>query len=169
MTAEFAQFNLHASLLKALTELGYTTPTPIQSGMIPLMLTGVDVIGQAQTGTGKTAAFALPILQQLSAAQDPASLGAGTNPRVGAASRRSDAEATDATRARRFWRFTAVRVMASRSGNCAAASISSSAHRDDCSIFSNASYSTSAPSRPSCSTKPTRCSRWVSSTMSRLF
>jgi superfamily II DNA/RNA helicase len=67
MTAEFAQFNLHGSLLQALTELGYTTPTPIQSGMIPLMLTGVDVIGQAQTGTGKTAAFALPILNNYQA------------------------------------------------------------------------------------------------------
>src|SRR5512141_3062494 len=69
MTAEFCQFNLHASLLKALTELGYTTPTPIQSGIIPIMLTGADVIGQAQTGTGKTAAFALPILHNLEAGQ----------------------------------------------------------------------------------------------------
>ena len=74
MTAEFAQFNLHASLLKALTELGYTTPTPIQSGMIPLMLTGVDVIGQAQTGTGKTAAFALPILNNYQPRKTPQAL-----------------------------------------------------------------------------------------------
>ena len=74
MTAEFAQFNLHASLLKALTELGYTTPTPIQSGMIPLMLTGVDVIGQAQTGTGKTAAFALPILNNYQPRKSPQAL-----------------------------------------------------------------------------------------------
>lgn len=62
MTVEFSDFKLHPALMQALTELGYTTPTPIQSGMIPLMLSGVDVIGQAQTGTGKTAAFALPIL-----------------------------------------------------------------------------------------------------------
>ena len=74
MTAEFCQFNLHASLLKALTDLGYTTPTPIQSGMIPLMLTGVDVIGQAQTGTGKTAAFALPILNNYQPRQTPQAL-----------------------------------------------------------------------------------------------
>ena len=74
MTAEFAHFNLHASLQKALAELGYATPTPIQSGMIPLMLTGVDVIGQAQTGTGKTAAFALPILHNYQPRKSPQAL-----------------------------------------------------------------------------------------------
>ena len=74
MTAEFAQFNLHPSLQKALAELGYATPTPIQSGMIPLMLTGVDVIGQAQTGTGKTAAFALPILHNYQPRKSPQAL-----------------------------------------------------------------------------------------------
>ena len=65
MTTEFDSFGLHPQLVQALTERGYTEPTPIQAGMIPLMLTGADVIGQAQTGTGKTAAFALPILQNL--------------------------------------------------------------------------------------------------------
>ncbi len=65
MTTEFAALNLRPELMQAITELGYTEPTPIQEGMIPLMLTGVDVIGQAQTGTGKTAAFALPILHKL--------------------------------------------------------------------------------------------------------
>lgn len=63
MTIEFAALNLRPELMQVISELGYTEPTPIQAGMIPLMLTGVDVIGQAQTGTGKTAAFALPILQ----------------------------------------------------------------------------------------------------------
>ena len=62
MTTEFSSLNLRPELVQAITELGYITPTAIQAGMIPLMLTGVDVIGQAQTGTGKTAAFALPIL-----------------------------------------------------------------------------------------------------------
>ena len=74
MTAEFTQFNLQVALLQALTELGYTTPTPIQSGMIPLMLTGVDVIGQAQTGTGKTAAFALPMLNNYQPRNTPQAL-----------------------------------------------------------------------------------------------
>jgi len=62
MTTEFTSLNLRDEVMQAITELGYSTPTPIQEGMIPLMLTGADVIGQAQTGTGKTAAFALPIL-----------------------------------------------------------------------------------------------------------
>ena len=62
MTTEFSSLNLRDEVMQAITELGYTQPTPIQAGMIPLMITGVDVIGQAQTGTGKTAAFTLPIL-----------------------------------------------------------------------------------------------------------
>jgi ATP-dependent RNA helicase DeaD len=74
MTAEFSQFNLQEPLLKALSELGYATPTPIQAGMIPLMLTGADVIGQAQTGTGKTAAFALPILSNYQPRKTPQAL-----------------------------------------------------------------------------------------------
>jgi ATP-dependent RNA helicase DeaD len=65
MTTEFTSLNLRPELTQAIQALGYTEPTPIQAGMIPVMLTGVDVIGQAQTGTGKTAAFALPILQTI--------------------------------------------------------------------------------------------------------
>jgi ATP-dependent RNA helicase DeaD len=65
MTTEFTTLNLRPELEQAITALGYSEPTPIQAGIIPLMLTGTDVIGQAQTGTGKTAAFALPILNNL--------------------------------------------------------------------------------------------------------
>lgn len=65
MISEFNSFSLHEELVQAVAELGYTTPTPIQSAVIPEMLAGRDVIGQAQTGTGKTAAFSLPILQSL--------------------------------------------------------------------------------------------------------
>ena len=65
MTTQFSDLNLRHELMQALTERGYIEPTPIQAEMIPVMLTGIDVIGQAQTGTGKTAAFALPILQNL--------------------------------------------------------------------------------------------------------
>jgi ATP-dependent RNA helicase DeaD len=61
----FDQFGLQTELIQAVTERGYTTPTPIQTGVIPAMLTGRDIVGQAQTGTGKTAAFSLPILQNL--------------------------------------------------------------------------------------------------------
>jgi len=69
MTTEFSQLDLHPGLVQRVTDLGYTAPTPIQTAVIPLMLAGRDVIGQAQTGTGKTAAFALPILQNLEPAQ----------------------------------------------------------------------------------------------------
>ncbi len=65
MTTEFSSLNLRPELEQAIAALGYEEPTPIQAGIIPLMLAGSDVIGQAQTGTGKTAAFALPILHNL--------------------------------------------------------------------------------------------------------
>lgn len=69
MTTEFTQLSLHPQLVQAVAELGYTTPTPIQAAIIPVMLTGQDVIGQAQTGTGKTAAFSLPMLHNLAVGQ----------------------------------------------------------------------------------------------------
>ncbi|PKL42602.1 MAG: ATP-dependent RNA helicase [Candidatus Riflebacteria bacterium HGW-Riflebacteria-1] len=64
-TTAFANLELSAHIMQALTESGYDIPTPIQAQMIPAMLEGRDVVGQAQTGTGKTAAFALPILNQI--------------------------------------------------------------------------------------------------------
>ena len=65
----FEQLGLTAPLLKALQKEGYTTPTPIQAQTIPHALQGKDILGLAQTGTGKTAAFALPILQLLNCEQ----------------------------------------------------------------------------------------------------
>jgi ATP-dependent RNA helicase DeaD len=68
----FADMALKQPLLKALNALGYELPTAIQAQTIPLLLEGRDVLGQAQTGTGKTAAFALPILSNLDLKQkDP--------------------------------------------------------------------------------------------------
>jgi len=61
----FDQLALHKDIFKVLDEVGYETPSPIQAQTIPLMLEGKDLVGQAQTGTGKTAAFALPILSKL--------------------------------------------------------------------------------------------------------
>ncbi len=63
--AGFRQFGLSDPLIKAVESSGYSTPTPIQAQAIPLLLGGRDVLGQAQTGTGKTAAFALPILDRI--------------------------------------------------------------------------------------------------------
>ena len=61
----FTELKLSAPLLQALATEGYETPTPIQAQAIPPLLEGRDLLGIAQTGTGKTAAFALPILQRL--------------------------------------------------------------------------------------------------------
>lgn len=61
----FSQFNLHPSLVKAVTALGFKTATPIQTQAIPPALEGRDILGCAQTGSGKTVAFALPVLHQL--------------------------------------------------------------------------------------------------------
>ncbi|MDH4368022.1 MAG: DEAD/DEAH box helicase, partial [Dehalococcoidia bacterium] len=61
----FEAFNLHPSIMAGVRALGYSVPTPIQLQVIPLVMRGRDVIGLAQTGTGKTAAFVLPILERL--------------------------------------------------------------------------------------------------------
>ena len=66
---KFENLNLKAPFLKALNDEGYTFPTPIQSQTIPNALQGFDILGVAQTGTGKTAAFTLPILQKLNSIQ----------------------------------------------------------------------------------------------------
>jgi ATP-dependent RNA helicase RhlE len=66
----FAQLGLAAPLLKAVAEQGYVAPTPIQQQTIPLILDGRDVLAGAQTGTGKTASFTLPLLQRLAEADD---------------------------------------------------------------------------------------------------
>ena len=67
----FQELGLNAPIIKALEDMGYQTPTPIQEKAIPAALAGRDVLGCAQTGTGKTCAFAAPILQRLSAGQRP--------------------------------------------------------------------------------------------------
>ena len=61
----FESLGLDAAILKAVADQGYTEPTPIQKASIPTIIEGQDVIGVAQTGTGKTAAFTLPLLTKL--------------------------------------------------------------------------------------------------------
>lgn len=63
--ANFEDMNLGAPLMKALKDIGYESPSPIQAETIPLVMAGKDLVGQAQTGTGKTAAFALPLLARI--------------------------------------------------------------------------------------------------------
>jgi len=61
----FSELNLHPDVLKGVQDVGYETPSPIQAQTIPLLLEGRDLVGQAQTGTGKTGAFALPLLSHI--------------------------------------------------------------------------------------------------------
>ncbi|APW45964.1 DEAD/DEAH box helicase [Rhodoferax antarcticus] len=68
---KFEELNLAPAIIKAVLEQGYETPTPIQAQAIPLVLDGHDLLGGAQTGTGKTAAFVLPMLNKLSSAEAP--------------------------------------------------------------------------------------------------
>ncbi|HSU44983.1 MAG TPA: DEAD/DEAH box helicase, partial [Casimicrobiaceae bacterium] len=63
----FDELGLRPEIMRAVTEAGYTTPTPIQAQAIPEILAGHDIMGGAQTGTGKTAGFGLPILHKLAA------------------------------------------------------------------------------------------------------
>jgi len=69
MTPNFSEFDLQPQLVQTIADIGYAAPTPIQSTVIPAMLAGQDVIGQSQTGSGKTAAFSLPILHNLQTGQ----------------------------------------------------------------------------------------------------
>ncbi|PAS97456.1 MAG: ATP-dependent RNA helicase [Candidatus Dactylopiibacterium carminicum] len=67
--SSFAELKLSTPILQALAEVGYETPSPIQAACIPHLLEGADILGEAQTGTGKTAAFALPLLERLDPAE----------------------------------------------------------------------------------------------------
>ena len=91
LIASFAELQLDGALLRAVQEAGYTTPTQIQAQAIPHVLNGRDLLGCAQTGTGKTAAFALPLLQRLASGTNtpppPAADGPRRNGRPRAAAR----------------------------------------------------------------------------------
>ena len=71
VTAAFSDLGLSDPVLEALAEVGYESPSPIQAATIPVLLAGKDMIGQAQTGTGKTAAFALPLLSRIKVRSGP--------------------------------------------------------------------------------------------------
>lgn len=99
----FTALGLAPELLRALSDKGYAAPTPIQSRAIPAVLAGGDVLAGAQTGTGKTAAFVLPILQQLAA-------GAGRSPRALVLTPTRELAAQVADSARSYGRYLAVRT-----------------------------------------------------------
>ncbi|MFO0753415.1 MAG: DEAD/DEAH box helicase [Thermodesulfovibrionales bacterium] len=71
---KFEQFSLSKETLKAISEIGFEEPTPIQMSAMPLVLQGLDIVGQAQTGTGKTAAFGIPIVEKCQRSRRPYAL-----------------------------------------------------------------------------------------------
>src|SRR5262245_65825452 len=99
----FNKLGLSHHMLEGVKAMGYVEPTPIQLRTIPLILSGSDVIGSAQTGTGKTAAFALPILSQLG--------GHAPGPRVLVLEPTRELAAQVETAFRDFSRFTELRAM----------------------------------------------------------
>src|ERR1043165_9541577 len=99
----FTKFGLSQQMIEGVKAMGFVEPTPIQLRAIPLILQGRDVIGSAQTGTGKTAAFALPILSQLESHQ--------RDPRVLILEPTRELAAQVETAIRDFIRFTDLRVV----------------------------------------------------------
>lgn len=79
---QFATLGLKESIVKAISDLGFTKPSQIQEQSIPVTLSGADLIGQAQTGTGKTAAYSLPIITKMSDNRGIKSLILSTNKRT---------------------------------------------------------------------------------------
>jgi len=101
---QFSDLGLQPELLRAVAEKGYDTPTPIQAKAIPAVLSGRDVLAGAQTGTGKTAGFVLPLIQKLGAA-------AGRAPRVLVLSPTRELTAQIAENARTYGRYTNLRTV----------------------------------------------------------
>ena len=78
--ADFAELGLSPQLVSSLTALGFEEPTPIQEAAIPAILAGSDVLGQAATGTGKTAAFALPLIERWALGKEPSDRSGDSRP-----------------------------------------------------------------------------------------
>ncbi len=167
----FDTLGLSADLLRTVAEEGYEQPTPVQAKAIPLVLEGRDVLAAAQTGTGKTAAFTLPILDRLrqhantsfSPARHPVRV---ADPRPDPRARRCRSTRASAPTAgpcpSARPSSTAGCRWIPRSRPSAAASRSSSRRRAACSTSSASGSRTSARSRSSSSTRPTGCSTWAS-------
>ncbi len=169
----FTDLGLAAPLLKALAAENYDTPTPIQAQAIPSVLEGRDLLGVAQTGTGKTAAFALPILQRLAADQRP-------TPRKGCRclvlSPTRELASQIARELPHLWPLPQADLDRRVRRRVASASRSATLRqrrrrprrhaRPAARPRSTSALSCCRTSRSSSSTRPTRCSTWASSTTS---
>ncbi len=166
----FAELGLSPPLIESLTALGYEEPTPIQREAIPPLLDGRDLLGQAATGTGKTAAFALPLLQRTrrpGACSHPGRRFSSWSPLASWRCRwPRRSTATGARSEPTSCRSTAGRRSISRSAAFDAAHTSSSPPRAERSTTCAGARWPWRSSRRWCSTRPTRCSTWASRTKS---
>jgi ATP-dependent RNA helicase RhlE len=108
--SSFETLGLSAALLRGVTEAGYTVPTPIQAKVIPVVLQGGDVLGGAQTGTGKTAGFTLPMLQRLSSTPPPQGSRRGVRALILTPTRELAAQVEDSVR--RYGKYVPMRSAA---------------------------------------------------------
>ena len=123
----FDELSLSLAMQHTVAELGFTVATPIQAGSLPFALAGRDVIGQAQTGSGKTAAFGIPIIERLDPRDGPVqALVALSDPRARGPGARGAHSPRPASRAAAASRSTAATRSAARWRSCARVRISSS-------------------------------------------
>ena len=163
----FADLGLAPAVLAALSDVGYESPSPIQAATIPVILAGHDLLGQAQTGTGKTAAFALPLLSMLDVARrEPQVL-------VLVPTRELAIQVAEAFQkyAGRLSGFHVLPIYGGQSYTPQLNALRRGPHvivgtPGASSITSSAAHSSSPRCASSCSTRPTRCCRWGSSTRS---
>lgn len=110
----FENLNLHPLILKAIHEAGYITPTPIQEQAIPELISGIDIIASAQTGTGKTAAFMLPALHHLTAPSKTNSRG----PRILVLTPTRELADQVSSAAKKYGKYTPVQRLSAYSAAC---------------------------------------------------
>ena len=161
----FDNLGLEPRLLQAVASMGYTEPTPIQRDAIPLVLEGRDVVGCAQTGTGKTAAFVLPMLQRIRTAGRAALARSSSPPRASSPLQIDEvaARGRPSTRATASPSSTAASATSRRCKALRKRRRHARRHpRPPARPAGARRRATSAASRSSCSTRPTACSTWAS-------
>ena len=160
----FDSFGLHPSLSRGVRAAGFGDPRPIQSETIPAGLDGRDVLGLAQTGTGKTAAFALPLLDQLLDERRP-------GPRALVLAPTRELASQIAAEIRTLAKFTNLKMVTVYGGVPMRAQVAGLRKRPEIvvgcpgrvlDLLGQGVLRTSARSRPWCSTRPTTCSTWAS-------
>lgn len=171
-TMTFDELKLAPAILKAVHEQGYETPTPIQAQAIPAVLEGHDLLGGAQTGTGKTAAFTLPMLHKLTMSRSATNKFGGIGIRALVLTPTRELAAQVEESVRDYGKYLQLGSTVIFGGVGMNPQIDRLKRGVDilvatpaaCSTCSSRACSTCRPCRSWCSTKPTACSTWASST-----